>query len=155
MRSSSVMLTIQYDLRQRIMTTDTAEPWLLVTLSWQVKVPTSGEDNDVPYIFVCFMLSVWYAKHPPIAFVFKSLDSPLQIRHQTSIELSHRVWQTKINSFNFCWTCYTVLSNSSLLGPNPQSRYSLSLSPQKTRGGLSLWHSNDKYQTTSQTLIKQ
>ena len=31
----------------------------------------SGDDVDqLLYIFVCFTFSVWYAKHPPIAFVF-------------------------------------------------------------------------------------
>ena len=34
----------------------------------------------LPYILICFMLSVWYAKHSPIAFVFKSLDSPVLLK---------------------------------------------------------------------------
>ena len=65
----------------------------------------SGEDIDLlPYLFVCFMLSVWYAKHPPVAFVFKSLDLPLlgvHKRHNSLIPLSS--WSTLcLKCFLFC-----------------------------------------------------
>ena len=80
-----------------------------------LKLMMSGEDIDLlPYIVVCFMLSVWYAKHTPIAFVFKRLDSPLQIRHQrpplTSIE---QYWQDKwFVEFDLCGKRMALFSNS-------------------------------------------
>ena len=77
------------------------------------------KDIDLlPYIFVCFMLSVWHAKGSPVAFVFKGRDSPLQIRRRhpalTSIE---QYWQDKwFVEFKLC--CYLLaLSWLSVLAP--------------------------------------
>ena len=56
------------------------QTWLTLD-GWQYRLLTSGEDTDLlPYIFVCFVLSAWHAKHSPVAYVFKGLDSTLQIQ---------------------------------------------------------------------------
>ena len=71
--------------------------------AWQ-KVLTFSEDIDLfPYILVCFMLCVWYAKHPTITFDFKALNVHLQICCQrlalTSIEQYwHNKWFVEFNS---------------------------------------------------------
>ena len=42
------------------------------------------------------MLSVWYAKYSPVAFVFKGLNSPLQFRRQRPALISiAQYWQDK------------------------------------------------------------
>ena len=47
------------------------------------KFLTSGEDiNLLPYTLFRFIFFVGYAKHSPVAFVLKGLDSSLQIRSQ-------------------------------------------------------------------------
>ena len=58
---------------------------------------SSSEDIEMlPCIFVCLMLYVWYFKHSPVAFVFKSLDSPLYIHRQRSVLTSiEQYWQDK------------------------------------------------------------
>ena len=78
-----------------------------------VSLRTSGVrrgHRSVAMLF-CFMFLVWYAKHSPVAFVFRGLDSPLHIRRQrqalTSIE---RYWQ------DYCdlqsWLCIEKLMAS-------------------------------------------
>ena len=51
------------------------------------------------------LCSLWYAKHPPVAFVFKSLDSPLQIRQirraSQNICPGPFIWYRSANSLPF------------------------------------------------------
>ena len=65
-------------------------PMIACDTRWlTVKVPDVQWGPVVIYIFLC-------CKHSPVAFLFKGLDSPLQIRHQrqalTSIQ---QYWQDK------------------------------------------------------------
>ena len=69
----------------------------------------------LPYIFVCFMLSVWYAKHSSVAFVFKSLDSPLHIRCQRPALTTEQYWQDKTcrencrkTLYENWWRCFLI-----------------------------------------------
>ena len=81
---------------------------------------TSGEDIDLlPYIFVCFMLPLWHAKHPPVALVLKGLDYPLQIRRQRpALTFIEQYWQDNwILEFNLCMASLLVLSWLSMLAP--------------------------------------
>ena len=68
--------------------------------NWRLTVKTPdiwrGYWPFSPCIFVCFMFSGWYAKHPPVAFVFQALDPPLQIRRQRPAHASiEQYWQDK------------------------------------------------------------
>ena len=70
--------------------------WTMITCnSWQQELLMYGEDIDLlPYILVCSVFSVWYAKHPPVAFVFKDLDSSLQLSsdHHPTLSSIEQNW---------------------------------------------------------------
>ena len=76
--------------------------WTMIACdAWEQLLLTSGKDIDMlPRIFVCFMLSVWYAKYYPVTFAFNGMNSPLQI-----------LW----------WTLMKVYSASSTASPAKHS----------------------------------
>ena len=67
------------------------------------------------HIFIRLMIAIWYAKHPPVAYVFKGLDSPFQVRCQRpALTFIKQYWQDKwIVEFNHCgakWWYHSIAS---------------------------------------------
>ena len=85
---------------------------------WQLTIRTPDVQRGqwpVAILFVSFVFLVWYAKYPPVAFLFKGfiylLDSPRQICSQRpALTFDEQYWQDI--QFNICRT-----RSLPLLGP--------------------------------------